>query len=148
MRLLSPPARSNSMQLTPPVAVVCAIIERGGLILLARRPEGKKLAGLWEFPGGKVESQEHPAEALHRELTEELGCTVTIATAGPPVSHGYEWGVIHLHPFLCQLAPGSADPHPHEHTALAWVRPADLMNYPLAPADVPVVAWLRTVLAA
>lgn len=129
---------------TPPVPVVCAIIERGGLILLAQRPAGKRLAGLWEFPGGKVEPDEQPAAALHRELAEELGCLVTITRPGPPVVYHYEWGSISLHPFLCQLAPGSENPTPHEHTALSWVRPEDLISHPLAPADVPVVQWLRS----
>jgi mutator protein MutT len=127
----------------PPTDVVCALIERGGLILLAQRPEGKRLAGLWEFPGGKVERDERPIDALHRELAEELGCRVTIIQSGPPVTHTYDWGSIRLHPFLCQLPLGNAEPIPHEHTAVIWVSPGDLLSYPLAPADVPIVAWFH-----
>lgn len=127
----------------PPVPVVCAIIRRAGLIMLAQRPPDKKLAGLWEFPGGKVEPGEAPEAALHRELQEELGCAVVITQALPAFVHAYDWGSIHLIPFVCALAPGSPEPHPHEHTALVWVEPARLHDYPLAPADVPLLAALE-----
>ncbi len=126
----------------PPVPVVCAIIRREGLIMLAQRPPDKKLGGLWEFPGGKVEPEESPEAALHRELQEELGCTVIVTQALPPFIHDYDWGGIQLIPFVCTLAPGSPAPHPHEHTALVWVEPARLHDYPLAPADVPLLTTL------
>ncbi len=126
----------------PPVDVVCAVIQRDGLILLAQRPPGKTLAGLWEFPGGKVDLGEQPEEALHRELMEELGCRVTIIRAGPPVLHEYSWGFIRLFPFLCDLAEGSAEPFAHEHSSLVWVFQKKLLRPDLAPADIPVVAWL------
>jgi len=132
------------MQADPPVLVVCAVIQRAGLIFLARRPPGKRLADLWEFPGGKIEPGELPAEALHRELAEELGCQVVITQAGPPVLHAYPWGTILLHPFLCHLAPGSPEPQPHEHSTLTWVRLEALTDYDLAPADVPIVMWMRS----
>ncbi|HYF35677.1 MAG TPA: (deoxy)nucleoside triphosphate pyrophosphohydrolase [Prosthecobacter sp.] len=125
-----------------PTPVVCAVIQRDGLILLAQRPVGKRLAGLWEFPGGKVEPDEQPEDALHRELAEELGCRVRIIRAGPPVGHEYDWGAIRLYPFLCQMGPDSCEPIPHEHTALAWVAADQLLNHALAPADLPVVQWL------
>jgi len=125
-----------------PVDVVCAVIRREDQILLAQRPLGKTLAGLWEFPGGKVDPGETPAEALHRELMEELGCRITILTPGPPVLHEYEWGVIRLFPFLCELKSDSAEPFAHEHMALIWVFQKNLLRPDLAPADLPVVRWL------
>lgn len=128
---------------TAPVPVVCAIIRREGRILLARRPPDKKLGGLWEFPGGKVEPGETAEAALHRELQEELGCTVRVTQALPPFVHAYDWGSIQLIPFLCVLAASSPEPHPHEHTALVWVDPAALRDYSLAPADVPLLAALE-----
>lgn len=127
----------------PPVPVVCAIIRRGAHIMLAQRPPDKKLGGLWEFPGGKVEPGEAAEAALHRELQEELGCTVIVTQALPAFVHAYDWGSIQLIPFVCALAPGSPEPHPHEHTALVWVEPARLQDYPLAPADVPLLATLE-----
>jgi 8-oxo-dGTP diphosphatase len=130
------------MESTPPVPVVCAIIVRGDRILLAQRPPDKKLGGLWEFPGGKVEAGESAEDALHRELQEELGCTVRITQALSPFVHAYAWGRIELIPFVCELAEGSPEPHAHEHTALVWVERGELLSYELAPADVPLVAGL------
>lgn len=128
--------------LPAPVPVVCAVITQGGRIMLAQRPPGKKLGGLWEFPGGKVEPGEAPEAALHRELQEELGCRVRITQALAPFVHAYDWGSIELIPFVCELAEGSTEPHPHEHTALVWVEREELLRYDLAPADVPVVEML------
>ena len=130
------------MESTPPVPVVCAIIVRGDRILLAQRPPDKKLGGLWEFPGGKVEEGESAEDALHRELQEELGCSVRITQSLAPFVHAYAWGRIELIPFVCELADGSPEPHAHEHTALVWVEREELRNYKLAPADVPLVAGL------
>ena len=130
------------MESTPPVPVVCAIIVRGDRILLAQRPPDKKLGGLWEFPGGKVEAGESAEDALHRELQEELGCSVRITQALAPFVHAYAWGRIELIPFVCELADGSPEPHAHEHTALVWVERGELLSYELAPADVPLVAGL------
>jgi 8-oxo-dGTP diphosphatase len=130
------------MHSLPPVPVVCAIIVRDGLIMLAQRPPGKKLGGLWEFPGGKVEHGENPEGALHRELSEELGCEVKITKKLPPQCHAYEWGRIELIPFVCELTQASAEPQPHEHTSVAWVEPARLATYQLAPADVPLLTLL------
>jgi len=130
------------MEPTPPVPVVCAILVRDGLIMLAQRPPDKKLAGLWEFPGGKVEAGESAEAALHRELQEELGCTVRITQTLAPFVHAYDWGRIELIPFVCELADGSAEPYAHEHMALAWVERGELKEYEMAPADVPLVAGL------
>lgn len=130
------------METKPPVPVVCAILVRGDLVMLAQRPPGKKLGGLWEFPGGKVEPGESAEAALHRELQEELGCRMRITQTLAPFVHAYEWGSIELIPFVCELTADSPEPHPHEHTALAWVERGELKSYDLAPADVPVLEML------
>ncbi|MFC5455773.1 (deoxy)nucleoside triphosphate pyrophosphohydrolase [Prosthecobacter fluviatilis] len=130
------------MESPAPVPVVCAIIQRDAHIMLAQRPPGKKLGGMWEFPGGKVEPGETPEAALHRELQEELGCTVSITQTLAPFVHAYDWGRIELIPFICELTPDSPEPHPHEHTALAWAERPLLPSYNLAPADVPLLAAL------
>ena len=130
------------METPPPVPVVCAIIMRGGLIMLARRPPDKKLGGMWEFPGGKVEPGESAETALHRELQEELGCSVRITQTLTPFVHAYDWGSIELIPFICELTAESSEPHPHEHTALVWVERSQLKSYNLAPADVPLLTGL------
>jgi 8-oxo-dGTP diphosphatase len=125
-----------------PVPVVCAIIERAGLVLIAQRPPHKLLSLKWEFPGGKVEPGEDPAAAIVREIREELGCDITVTRALPPFLHDYRTVVIEMIPFICALAPGSPEPHPHEHTALAWVSSAEMQAYDLAAADWPVVRCL------
>jgi 8-oxo-dGTP diphosphatase len=128
---------------TPPVPVVCALIERPGVLLLAQRPTGKHLPLKWEFPGGKVEPGEEPAAAIVREIHEELGCTVAITRALPRFPFDYGAVVIEMIPYICTLAAGSPEPHPHEHVALAWVPLGELRRYDLAPADVPVIASYR-----
>jgi len=130
------------METPPPVPVVCAIIVRGEHIMLAQRPPDKKLGGLWEFPGGKVEPGESAEAALHRELQEELGCSVRITHTLTPFVHAYDWGSIELIPFICEITAESPAPHPHEHTALVWVERTQLRNYNLAPADVPLLTGL------
>jgi len=130
------------------IPVVCAILRRDDLILLAQRPAGKHLALKWEFPGGKVEAGEEPEAAMVRELREELGCEVEIVAGLPRSFHAYERGRVEMIPFVCLLAQGSAEPHPHEHAELAWVTMADIPSYDLAPADWPVVAALETWLKA
>jgi 8-oxo-dGTP diphosphatase len=130
------------MDVKPPVPVVCAMIMRDERVMIARRPPDKKLGGLWEFPGGKVEPGESAEAALHRELLEELGCTVRITQTLAPFVHEYPWGSIELIPFLCELTTGSAAPHPHEHTALAWVERGQLSAYELAPADLPLITLI------
>jgi 8-oxo-dGTP diphosphatase len=124
------------------VPVVCGLIFREGRVLVARRPQGKRLAGLWEFPGGKVEHGEEPAAALHRELMEELGCQIVITEAWPHFRHEYDWGCIDLFPFCCQLGAGSAEPFAHEHSEVDWVLPIELRQLDLAPADLPIVNHL------
>ena len=128
----------------PTVLVVAvALIDPDGRILIAQRPEGKQLAGLWEFPGGKVEPGERPEQALIRELKEELGIDVKEACLAPFVftSHAYEKFHLLMPLYLCRRWSGTVVAK--EHTALAWVKPGKLMDYPMPPADEPLVAWLR-----
>ena len=127
------------MSASAPVPVVCALIERASLLLLAQRPPDKHLPLKWEFPGGKVEAGEDPAAAIVREIREELGCEVVIRRALPRFLHDYGAVVIEMIPFVCALAPGAAEPRAHEHLALAWVGPADLHRLDLAAADLPVI---------
>lgn len=127
----------------PPVPVVAAVLEDGaGRILLARRGPRQSLPLKWEFPGGKIEPGETPPAALARELAEELGIAVTTGRSFPVCTHDYGHAVVELHPFACRLAPGSPPPAAREHIALAWVTPAELAAYDLAPADWPVVEAL------
>ncbi|HUJ43994.1 MAG TPA: (deoxy)nucleoside triphosphate pyrophosphohydrolase [Opitutaceae bacterium] len=123
-----------------PLPVVCALIVRDGRILLARRPAHKHLALKWEFPGGKVDAGEAAEAALVREIREELACDITIVRALPRVVHTYDRITIEMIPFVCRLAPGSAEPRPTEHVAILWARPQQLRDYELAAADRPVVA--------
>ena len=127
-----------------PLPVVAAVIEdAAGRVLVAQRPAHKHLACKWEFPGGKVEAGETPVDALARELREELGIEVEILRALPEFTHDYGSVVIAMLPFVCRLAPGSAEPQAHEHIALRWVAPAELPDVELAPADSPVAASYR-----
>ena len=119
------------------------LIDPDGRVLLARRPEGKPLAGLWEFPGGKVHAGETPEAALIRELKEELGIDVTEACLAPFAfaSHGYEAFHLLMPLFLCRRWEGQVTAM--EGQALAWVRPQKLADYAMPPADRPLVALLR-----
>ncbi|WP_439470921.1 (deoxy)nucleoside triphosphate pyrophosphohydrolase [Brevundimonas sp.] len=128
------------------LVVAVALIDSDGRVLIAQRPEGKQLAGLWEFPGGKVEPDERPEAALIRELKEELGIDVTEACLAPFVftSHGYESFHLLMPLYLCRRWSGVVQAR--EHSALKWVRPAQLTDYPMPPADEPLIAWLRDLL--
>ncbi|HEV7265437.1 MAG TPA: bifunctional GNAT family N-acetyltransferase/(deoxy)nucleoside triphosphate pyrophosphohydrolase [Falsiroseomonas sp.] len=125
------------------LVAACALIDSDGRVLLARRPEGKPLAGLWEFPGGKVHPGETPEAALIRELREELAIDVTEACLAPFAfaSHGYEAFHLLMPLYLCRRWSGQVTPV--EGQALAWVRPQKLAEYPMPPADKPLVALLR-----
>jgi len=130
---------------TSHVEVVCALIWKSDCVLLAQRPPGKRLGGLWEFPGGKIEPDETPEEALHRELAEELGCRVEILSALPTTRHSYPWGAVNLHPFVCRLQTGSPEPQALEHTSLQWSLWKDVPTFELAGADYPVVQQFDTI---
>jgi 8-oxo-dGTP diphosphatase len=120
-----------------------ALIDADGRVLLSQRPEGKSLAGLWEFPGGKVEAGETPEAALIRELKEELGIDTWRSCLAPLsfASHSYDDFHLLMPLFACRRWDGT--PHPREGQTLAWVRPADLRSYPMPPADVPLIPVLR-----
>jgi 8-oxo-dGTP diphosphatase len=125
------------------LVAAAALIDTDGRVLIAQRPEGKQLAGLWEFPGGKVEPGETPEACLIRELEEELGIGVTHACLAPFVfaSHAYESFHLLMPLYLCRRWDGVITAR--EHAALAWVKPSKLGDYPMPPADAPLVAWLR-----
>ena len=120
-----------------------ALIDRDGRILIAKRPEGKAMAGLWEFPGGKVEPGETPESALIREPREELGIETWSSCLAPLTfaSHTYDDFHLLMPLFACRKWEGVA--RPREHSALKWVGVRDLANYPMPAADVPLVAILR-----
>ena len=131
----------------PTVLVVAvALIDVDGRVLIAKRPEGKTLAGLWEFPGGKVEPGERLEAALIRELREELAIEVSESCLAPFVcaSHAYDSFHLLMPLYLCRRWDGVVAAR--EHAALAWVRPNQLSDYPMPPADEPLVAWLRDLL--
>ncbi len=124
------------------LVVAVALVDAEGRVLIAQRPEGKQLAGLWEFPGGKVEPGERPEAALVRELKEELGIDVREACLAPFVftSHAYDSFHLLMPLYLCRRWSGTVQAR--EHAALKWVRPNRLRDYPMPPADEPLVAWL------
>jgi 8-oxo-dGTP diphosphatase len=132
------------MDAIPVLEVVCALIEdEAGRLLLAQRPAGKHLAGLWEFPGGKIEAGESPRAALIREIAEELGCVATPGVALTPVTHAYEKVTVRLMPFLARLESAGATPEAREHAALRWVTRAEIGTMPMPAADAPIVAeWV------
>ncbi len=128
------------------LVAAAALIDTDGRVLICQRPEGKQLAGLWEFPGGKVESGETPEACLIRELDEELGIQVNQACLAPFVfaSHAYE--AFHLLMPLYLLRRWDGQVARREHAALKWVQPARLFDHPMPPADGPLCAWLRDLL--
>ncbi|ABD53209.1 mutator mutT protein [Jannaschia sp. CCS1] len=120
-----------------------ALIDAEGRLLLAQRPEGKSMAGLWEFPGGKVEDGETPEQALIRELQEELGIDTWESCLAPLTfaSHAYETFHLLMPLFACRKWNGI--PQSREGQTLKWVRAADLRDYPMPPADIPLIPILR-----
>jgi 8-oxo-dGTP diphosphatase len=131
-----------------PIVLVAAValVDADGRVLIARRPAGKAMAGLWEFPGGKVHAGETPEEALIRELKEELGIDVTERCLAPFTfaSHRYESFHLLMPLYVCRVWQGEV--RALEHEALAWVRPARLGDYDMPPADKPLIAMLRDLL--
>ena len=133
---------------SPPIVLVAAValVDPDGRVLLAERPAGKSMAGLWEFPGGKVNTGETPEAALIRELAEELGIDVTASCLAPFTfaSHTYRDFHLLMPRYVCRKWSGT--PTAREGQRLAWVRPARLADYPMPPADAPLVASLRDLL--
>ena len=123
-----------------------ALIDTDGRVLLAQRPEGKSMAGLWEFPGGKVEAMETPEVALVRELKEELGIDTWESCLAPLTfaSHTYDNFHLLMPVFVCRKWNGIVSPQ--EGQALAWVEPKKLRNYSMPTADIPLIAVLRDLL--
>lgn len=127
---------------TKQISVVGAVIVRNGEILCARRgPEGQ-LPGMWEFPGGKVEGDESPREALIREIDEELGCEIVVGDEVTTTTHPYDFATIVLTTFLCELISGV--PTLTEHAEVRWLPPSRLSELEWAPADVPAVDIIMT----
>jgi 8-oxo-dGTP diphosphatase len=125
------------------LVVACALVDADKRVLIAQRPEGKTLAGLWEFPGGKVEPGETDEEALVRECVEELGVRVRIgARVGDDVPLAHGRAVLRV--WLAQLVDGQ--PQPLEHASLRWLAPEELDEVPWLPADAPIVAELAKIL--
>ncbi len=120
-----------------------ALIDVDGRVLLAQRPEGKAMAGLWEFPGGKVEQGETPEVALIRELQEELGIDTWKSCLAPLTfaSHSYSDFHLIMPLFACRKWQGT--PTSREGQTLKWVRPLEMRNYPMPEADIPLIATLR-----
>ncbi len=137
------PAPAAAQKSATLLVVAAALIDPQGRVLLARRPEGKKMAGLWEFPGGKLEPGETPEAALARELREELGLETDPKDFAPFVfaSHAYDSFHLLMPVFLCRRWKG--EPHGREGQKLAWVAPQDLAEYPMPAADRPLIPMLR-----
>ncbi len=128
------------------LVAAAALVDPDGRVLVAQRPEGKPMAGLWEFPGGKVEPGETPETALMRELDEELGIETWSSCLAPLsfVSHGYEDFHLLMPVFVCRKWQGT--PQCREHAALRWVRPAEMARLAMPAADLPLVPVLRDLL--
>ena len=137
-----PPAAALPLVLV----AAAALVDRDGRVLLAERPPGKSMAGLWEFPGGKVKDGESPEAALVRELREELGIDTAESCLAPLAfaSHRYERFHLLMPLFVCRVWKGTA--RAKEGQRLKWVRPADLRNYAMPPADAPLIPVLEELL--
>lgn len=128
------------------MVVACALIDTDNRILLAQRPEGKAMAGLWEFPGGKIEGGETPEQSLVRELQEELGVSTQTACLAPLTfaSHSYDDFHLMMPLYICRKFDGI--PMPKEGQELKWVRAQDLRNFPMPAADEPLIPVLQDLL--
>jgi 8-oxo-dGTP diphosphatase len=128
------------------LVAACALVDTDGRVLIAQRPAGKAMAGLWEFPGGKVESGERPEDTLIRELKEELGIVVSEPCLAPLTfaSHAYPDFHLLMPLYVCRRWEGTATAR--EHARLAWVRPNRLREHPMPPADEPLVSHLAALL--
>jgi 8-oxo-dGTP diphosphatase len=125
------------------LVAACALVDADHRVLLTQRPAGKPMAGLWEFPGGKVGKDETPEECVIRELREELGLDVTANCLAPLTfaSHAYPEFHLLMPLYVCRVWQGF--PRAREGQALRWLRPGDMTGLPMPPADLPLVAFLR-----
>lgn len=123
------------------INVVGAVVVKDGTILCAQRGPSGSLAGLWEFPGGKIEPGETPQQALAREIDEELRCRVEVGTRVAETTHEYDFGIVTLTTFRCDLIAGT--PQLTEHADVRWLAPSELDSLDWAPADIPAVSVLR-----
>jgi 8-oxo-dGTP diphosphatase len=128
------------------LVAACALVDPDGRVLIAQRPKGKSMAGLWEFPGGKVEPGEQPEQSLIRELQEELGITVEPECLAPLTfaSHTYPDFHLLMPLYVCRRWEGFVEAR--EKQKLKWVRPNELRNYPMPPADEPLISHLTALL--
>ena len=128
------------------LVAACALVDPDGRVLIAQRPEGKSMAGLWEFPGGKIELGEQPEQSLIRELQEELGITVKPECLAPLTfaSHSYPDFHLLMPLYVCRRWAGFVEAR--EKQRLKWVRPNELRNYAMPPADEPLISHLTTLL--
>ena len=128
------------------LVAACALVDPDGRVLIAQRPAGKTMAGLWEFPGGKVEAGERPEDTLIRELEEELGIVVDEQCLAPLTfaSHSYPEFHVLMPLYICRRWNGTVAPR--EGQRLAWVRPRELRNYPMPLADEPLISHLTNLL--
>lgn len=128
------------------LVVACALIDTDNRVLIAQRPKGKTLEGLWEFPGGKLEAGERPEPALIRELYEELGIVVQEACLAPLTfaSHSYDGFHLLMPLYICRRWEGTVTGR--EGQTLAWVRAGKLRDYPMPPADLPLISHLTDLL--
>jgi 8-oxo-dGTP diphosphatase len=133
---MSDPADPSDRTVHPPIAVVCGLLEKDDLLLVAQRSHGP-LAGRWEFPGGKLQTGEDPAQALRREWLEELGCEIEVLSSMGSLRHHYPWVCIELQAFHARMPQGGASPRALEHQALLWVSAAEILHLDLADADLP-----------
>ncbi len=128
------------------LVVAVALVDSDGRVLLAKRPDDKPMAGLWEFPGGKINAGETPEDALVRELNEELGIDTRQSCLAPISFASHEYDEFHLLMPLYACRTWENDPQPKEGQKLAWVRPLDMGKYPMPAADIPLIAMLRDLL--
>ena len=128
------------------LVVAAALVDRDNRVLLAQRPDGKSLAGLWEFPGGKLNPGETPEQALVRELNEELGIDVCLECLAPFTFASHTYPAFHLLMPLYVCRNWDGEITAREGQTLKWVRPGALHEYPMPPADVPLIPWLKDLL--
>jgi 8-oxo-dGTP diphosphatase len=140
------PVRDAGPRVRLVLVAACALIDSDGRVLLAQRPPGKAMAGLWEFPGGKIEPGESPELSLRRELHEELGIVVKEACLAPLSFASHRYADFHLLMplYVCRRWDGIV--RAREAQRLAWVRPSALRDYPMPPADAPLIAHLTALL--